>query len=523
MRYRFEAWELDTDRRELRRGGTLVAVEPRALDLLIHLVRYRQRVVSRDELISSVWQGRIVSESAMATCINASRAAIGDSGKSQRLIKTLPRKGLRFVGAVEEGFDADVDGLAQTVDERAQTIAQSPDRPSIAILPFVNLSTDVMQEYFADGIVDDIITELSRMRLLLVIARNSSFTYKGRDISVQRIGQELSVQYVLQGSVRRAADRLRITAQLIETSTGSSIWADRFEGELDEIFALQDRIARGVAIAAGPMLEWKEITKAQRKPTNNLTAYDNYLRGLASYYQWTEVANLEALSYFKKAVSLDPQFAIAYGMAARCYAARAASGWSADTVRQMNDVRTLTQHAILFGKDDAVALATAGFAIARILRELEEGARHVDRALALDPNLAVGWQYSGWIRVWLGEPDRALDELMQALRLNPLNPQIFTLYSAIASAHLIAGRHAEAIKYAEVALHHGPDHVPGLRILVSGLGLAGRLQEAKKIGARLRAVDPGLRLSNVEDRAPYRRQQDLALHVEGLRRAGISA
>ena len=272
----FEDFVLDEERRELRQGADVVAVEPKVFDLLVHLVANRQRVIAKDDLIDAVWNGRIVSDSALATAVNAARVALGDSGEAQRLIKTLPRKGFRFVGEVRKH---------EIVDKAAADVATAPpkanlalpDRPSLAVLPFTNIGHDPEQDYFADGIVEEMITALSRMRSLFVIARNSSFTFKGRSVDVKEVGRELGVRYVLEGSVRKAAQRLRISAQLVDATTGMNLWADRFEGALDDVFELQDQVTTSVIAAISPQLERAEIARAKRKPTESLDAYDIYL------------------------------------------------------------------------------------------------------------------------------------------------------------------------------------------------------------------------------------------------------
>jgi TolB-like protein len=258
---------LDPDRRELTRRSEVVSVGPKVFDLLVHLVRNRERVVSKDDLLQAVWDGRIVSESTLTSHINAVRKAIGDSGEEQRLIRTLARKGFRFIGAVEETQSSDevkspAIGFAKPDATSAQALAL-PDKPSIAVLPFLNLSGDPEQEYFADGVVEDIISALSHIRWLFVIARNSSFTYKGRAVDVKQVGRELGVRYVLEGSVRNAANRVRITGQLIDATTAAHLWADRFEGTLDDIFALQDQITASVVGAIAPQLERAEIERAK--------------------------------------------------------------------------------------------------------------------------------------------------------------------------------------------------------------------------------------------------------------------
>ncbi len=264
MRYAFDDCVLDADRRELRRSGQLRAVEPKVFDFLLHLVSNRERVVSRDDLIAYVWNGRIVSESSLASCISAARAAIGDTGEAQRLIKTLPRKGIRFVGRVQEEGVAKTAGVAAPVDGLRMTPARA-DFPSIAILPFANMSGEAEQDYFADGMADEIITALSRCPWLLVIARNSSFTYKGRSVDVRHVGRDLGARYVLEGGVQRSGQRLRLTTQLVDASSGAHMWADRFEGEMDDIFSLQDRITERVVAAMEPKLQFAEIERVRQE------------------------------------------------------------------------------------------------------------------------------------------------------------------------------------------------------------------------------------------------------------------
>src|SRR5262245_28442500 len=293
MIYTFQDYSLDVERRELRRREDLVAVEPQVLDLLQYLISNRDHVVSKDELIAAVWNGRIISESALSSRIIAVRQAVGDSGEQQRLIRTVARKGFRFVGDIQETQIS-----TQSALQAAKAALALPDKPSIAVLPFQNLSGDPEQEYFADGVVEDIISALSCKRWLFVIARNSSFTYKGRTVDVKQLGRELGVRYILEGSVRKAANRVRITGQLIDAATGAHLSADRFDGYLEDIFDLQDRITASVVEAIAPKLEQAEIERAKRKPTENLDAYDYFLRAMASFYQRNRDANDEALRLF---------------------------------------------------------------------------------------------------------------------------------------------------------------------------------------------------------------------------------
>ena len=396
-----------------------------------------------------------------------------------------------------------------------------PDKPSIAVLPFENMSGDPEQEYFADGMVEEIITALSRMRWLFVIARNSSFTYKGQPVDVKRVGRELGVRYVLEGSVRKAANRVRITGQLIDTSTGAHLWADRFDGALVDVFDLQDQVTTNVVSAIAPKLEQAEIERAKRKPTESLDAYDYYLRGMPGVYLLTKEANAEALKHFYRAIELDPSFASAYGMAARCYAQRRVCGWDTDRPLEISETRRLAERAAEIGRDDAVALATAGLGLAFVCNSLEESAILINRALALNPNLAIAWQFSGWTNVWLGEPETAIEHVARAMRLSPHDPHVFNMQAATACGHFFAGRDVEAASWAETTGREQPRHVIGALICAASNALIGRNEEAAKAMARLRQLDPNLHISNLSERCPIRRPEDFAKLAEGLRKAGL--
>jgi tetratricopeptide (TPR) repeat protein len=326
---------------------------------------------------------------------------------------------------------------------------------------------------------------------------------------------------VLEGSVRKAGNKVRIAGQLIDTSTGTHLWADRFEGSVEDIFELQDRVTESVVGAIAPRLEQAEIERAQRKPTERLDAYDYFLRGMAGVHLWNREANRDALSHFYRAIELDPQFASAYGMAARCYCQRKAGGWMADRMQEIAEARRLARRAVEFGRDDAVALYTAGFALAFVVGDLDDGAALIDQALTLNANLAWAWLFSGWTKVWQGEPEAAVERESHAMRLSPHDPHLFNMRSATAYAHFIAGRYAEAVSWAEMAIRERPNHSSALRILSASYAMAGRLEQARKTVAHLRELDPGLRISNLDQMNPFRRPEDYASLAEGLRRAGL--
>ena len=403
----------------------------------------------------------------------------------------------------------------------AQQAPPLPNKPSIAVLPFNNLSGDPEQDYFADGVVEEIITALSRMRLLFVIARNSSFAYKGRPVDVKQVGRELGVRYVLEGSVRKSGNKVRITGQLVDAATGVHLWADRFDGALEDIFDLQDQVTSKVVSAIAPRLERAEIERAQRKPTESLDAYDYYLRGMSGLHQWTRDGNDAALANFRRAIGIDPKFALAYALAARCYPQRRGSGWVTDKTREAAEAEQFARRAVELGGDDPLALCTAGFVIGYIARDFNKAAVLIERGLQLNANMAWGWLYGAWLCVWSGDPEIALERIDRAMRLSPHDPQFFVMQAIAAYAHFVAGRYAEALSWAQRAVFQRSDYVTGLRALAASAAMTGHEGQASDAISRLLVLDPDLRLSNLKDVIPLQKPEDLSRMAEALRRAGL--
>jgi adenylate cyclase len=397
-----------------------------------------------------------------------------------------------------------------------------PDKPSIAVLPFQNMSGDAEQEYFADGMAEEIITALSRFRQLFVIARNSSFTYKGRAVDVKLIGRELGVRYVLEGSVRKSANRLRITGQLIEAATGTHLWADRFDGQLDDVFKLQDEVTATVVGIIAPTLEKAEIERAQRKPTENLDAYDHYLRGMVNLHQMTNREAVdEAQRLLRRAIELDPAFAPAYGLAAWCVAHRKVQGWITDRLRETTEAGKLARRAVELSKDDATVIASAGFVLAHVVGDLDAGIGFVDRAIQLNPNLAMAWYVSGWLRVWGGKANAAIEHFARAMRQSPLDAFIAYAQVGTAHAHFFAGRYDEASSWARMALRDLPDLIPALRIAAASDASAGRIDSANRAMERMHQLDPTRSITNLRDvLGPYS-PEIFAKYAEGMRKAGL--
>jgi TolB-like protein len=487
--YLFENFALDSDRCELRRGSELLSVEPQVFDLLQYLIRNRDRVVSKDDMVSAVWQGRIVSDATLSSRINAARSALHDTGEEQRLIRTMVRKGIRFVGAVREEGGSE----ATVAMERPMPGLGLPDRPSIAVLPFVNMSGDPEQDYFADGMVEDIITGLSRIKWLFVIARNSSFAYKGRAVDVKQVGRDLGVRYVLEGSVRKVANRVRISGQLIEAEDGSHLWAERYDRDLNDVFSLQDEITISVVAAIEPNLRRAEIERVKRKRPDNVDAYDLLLRALPSVYTCMPEGAAKGLPPLEQALAIEPSYALAHGFAAWAHQVIYVRGG----MHPENYEKSIhhAHAAIEHGPGDAMALALAGFTIGMVEHDRKLADESFERALALSASCAFVYSFGCVPVAYGGDAARAIDWGVRAIRLSPLDAMNYIPQGIIGFGNFLLGRHEEAV----VAGRRAVQLNPGFSILhgwlAAPLAKLGWLDEAKAAGARLLALDPGFTIS----------------------------
>lgn len=520
---------IDTLALNVTRDGAPVAVEPKVFDLLLLLIANRSRVVSRAELVDKIWAGRIVSDDALSSCIRAVRRTVGDDGKSQQIVRTVHRRGFQWVGpVVEEGPKPGL-GVAQARsadreanDPIARLLSTGPPLPperSIAILPFENLGGDPEREYFSDGLVEDLITALSRKRSLFVIARNSSFSFKGTATDVRRIGRKLGVGYVLEGGVRTAGERLRITAQLIDARTGAHVWADRFDGGIKDVFELQDQIASKVVSLISPAMEQAEIDRSLRKPTESLQAYDYYLRGVSCFRNYTRQHNVQALDLFLRATRIDPDFALAWAHAASCYTQRKAWRWLDGAQGSEAAAKRLATQALRLDRQDPLVLTRAGWALFYVAGE-DHAASLVDRAPRLDPNLSEAWTVDGLTKMFLGDAS-AIQCLEQGLRLNPRDPWIWGLYNGLAQAHFMAGHFEDALVWARKALQELPNYPPSLRACAASLAMMGRVDEARGSLATYLRADPSASLSTLRRFLNFRRDEDFARYAGALRRAGM--
>jgi adenylate cyclase len=523
MRYRFEDYVLDTDRRELRRGADFVPVEPKVFDLLVFLIANRERVASKDDLIATVWNGRIVSDSALTTRVNAARSAIGDSGEEQRLIRTLPRKGFRFVGRVQEeqGPGRTPDG-GTSVEPPSPALAL-PDKPSIAVLAFTNMSGDPGQDYFSDGITEDIITELSRFSELFVIARNSSFQYKGKSPDIRQVGRELGVRCVLEGSIRRAGDRVRISAQLIDAVTGAHRWAERYDRELKDVFAVQDEVSRAIVANLVAHVNKAEAERTLLKPPATWQAYDFFMRASDIYNaMWSSfnVADLyEARRLLERSISLDPNYARAYVLLSNTHVIAWVQPMDEDYLKPtaLERAHHFAQKAVQLDPNRPIAHAHLG-AVLTFEGQHEQSVAEFEKAIALNPNF-TDWRF-GTTLIRVGEHTRAVQVIETHMRHDPFySPWAL---STLGLARYMLREYAEALPPLHECTLRAPDISLGHVALTATLAQLGQLDEAHAAAAEVLRIDPKYTIDGTQRRlARFKRPEDVEHLFDGLRKAGL--
>jgi len=410
------------------------------------------------------------------------------------------------------------EGRVGAVEAPAPALAL-PDKPSIAVLPFQNMSGAPEQEYFADGMVEEIITALSRIRWLFVIARNSSFTYKGQAIDVKQVGRELGVRYALEGSVRKAANRVRITAQLIEVETGAHLWADRFDGLLEDVFDLQDKVAISVAGVIEPALQAAESARSANRPTSDLTAYDLYLRAFGYHQSYEKNRVTEAISLLDKAIERDPSYGSAFALAASYHLRRHLSGWADDPAYEQRTALVLARQALRLTADDATVLGHAAYVLGHFGENIDAAIELVGRALILNPSFALGWYFSSNLRLWAGQLEVAIEHANNCIRLSPRDPLAVHSRGVIGASHFLAFRFDEAAANLGAAHEQSPSWVPGFRWLAACYAQMGRLDEAHEVVRQLRALTPIV----VNQAANLRNPEYRELYLSGLRLAAGEA
>jgi len=536
--FRFAEYEIDLGQQELRRGGEVVPIEPQVFDLLVYLIRNRGRIVSKDELIDVVWQSRVISEAALSSRISAARRAVGDNGNDQTLIRTAHKRGFRFVGAVDNDASSpqptddaasapqasETGGateLARAADaERAPALAL-PDKPSIAVLPFQNMSGDPEQDYFADGLTEDIITGLSRQRWFFVIARNSSFAYKGEAIDVRKVASELGVRYVLEGSVRRAADRVRVTGQLIDAANGIHLWADRYDRKLADIFELQDDITNNVIGSVGPQILAAEAARIRRMAPQNIDAWDLVMQALPPMWRMSTEEQQRAQELLRQAISLDPEYAHAYGLLGWSYV----NMFNLDSRRPIGEFTNLAfdtgAKAVTLDDEDPWGHLVLGVAHSR-RRRPEAAVTHLSKSIDLNPSFALAYAGLGYALGVGGQPERGLQSLDQAQRLSPRDPFLAFYAPVVRYMALFAlERYDETVAVCRSTAELYPHQVGAWRLMTVSLGLLGRIDEAQEALAHTLELQPDLSSAHVERNTVYADPADRARFLLGLRKAGL--
>ena len=518
VQFLFADHVLDTDRRELHRGSEAISVEPQVLDLLICLVQNRNRVVTKDDLIASVWRGRIVSEATLTSRVYAARKAVGDSGQGQRLIRTIARKGLRFVGDVRTGCDQSV-AAADEIREPVHAALPLPERPAIAVLPFDNMCGDPAQEYFSDGISEDIITALSKLRWFFVIARNSSFTYKGKAVHIKQVAEELGVSYVLEGSVRKLGERVRITAQLNDVTTGGHIWAERYDRDLADVFAVQDEITEAIVAAIEPQIYAAENFRARRKPPERLDAWDLVMRALSHYWRVTRQDNVAAQELLERAIAIDPNYGQALGLLATSHIFGVHMGWSDKTVAPLAERAALA--AIRADSEDPWAHHALGCTYL-FGRRFDDALAEFESALRLNPNFSLAQCYYCVTLAYSGRWQEAEQAVHRALRLSPRDPLSALYYGAASYAQFVGRNYDKAMELARTSIRLRGDFTGAHRVLVAASGMAGQAEVAAAALQELRRAQPDISLAWIAERMPIRLDADREHYLEGFRRAGLN-
>jgi len=518
--FRFADFEIDVARHELRRRGELVPIEPQVFDLLIHLVRNRDRIVSKNELFDSIWTGRIVSEETLSSRVSAARHAIGDSGAEQALIRTHYKRGFRFVGDVEEISTLSVLPNATPGKSASAQAIPISEKPSIAVLPFKNMSGDPDADSFAHGISQDIITGLSRQRWFSVVARNSS-VFNGETIDFRRMVKELGVRYVLEGSVRKADGRVRVTAQLIDADKCVHVWAHRYDSAPANIFDQQDQTTNRVIDTVRSQIILAEAARLRRKPQESIDASDLVMRALPHIWRMSADEQRQAQELLQQAVTLDADYAHAHALLGWTYV----NLFNLDSHTPIGELTTraldAAGRALALDDHDHWGQLVFGLSLAR-QRRSEEAVKHLSKSIDLNPNFALGHAGLGYAFACGGQPRRGLEFLEQALVLNPLDP-FLAVYAPVVRymAHFALEQYGETITVCRSMAARHPYHAGARRLMTVSLGMLGKIDEARDALAQTLKLQPDLSIDHVENNTVYTNVSDRSRFLRGLQKAGL--
>ena len=507
--YRFAGCTLDTARGCVLIGDRAVPLRPQSFRLLGYLVENAGRLVSKDEIIAAIWPNIFVSDDSLTRCVSDIRRALGD--EDRRIINTVPRRGyildvpVSTVGPVE---------FLPTLN------AGPPVKPSLAVLSFADLTNASDQRYFSDGVVEEVITAITRLRWLSVIAPNSSFTYRDRDANLKDIARELGVRYVVGGSIRKIRDRVRVSAHLIEPETGAQIWAERYERDLSDIFALQDEIAQSIVIAIEPTLRAAEIKRAKAKPTESLDAYDLYLRALSELRPLSDASCQRADQLLRRAIELDPNYADALATLSECIKIQANSGKILDPKAAFDESISCARRALAEDPESGTVLAAAAHAFTAVGGDFEQALRLAERALVVQPNSAFVRNRCGDVYLFNGECDRAVEHFEAALRLNPRDPCGDDGVRSMMTAHFFSHRFEDSLAWARRMMTVTSVQSIPRRYAAASLAHLGRTDEARTVIAELLRAQPNSSLDRSRQ-SPFRQCWMMDLYIDGLRKAGL--
>ena len=518
MVFQFNQLTLDTVQYRLYLSGKAISVEPQVFDLLVYLVENRERVVSRDELLENLWQGKVVTDAALGVCLKDARKAVCDSGDRQSVIKTVHGRGYQFIAKVSESREQSVATTSSAISDHESLVL--PDEPSIAVLAFTNMASDPEQEFFSDGITEDIITALSKISALMVIARNSTFIYKGRTVDVKQVGRDQGVRYVLEGSVRKSGKRVRVTAQLIDATTGQHKWAERYDRDLKEFFLVQDEITQEIVSALDVHLLKGEQARFWSSSTENLAAWESFRMGhdLMDTYRAENLP--EAMRLVQKAIDFDPQYAAAWSLMALCYFCIEEDSRRSNEERKQALRSTLNCAERALECDPSCASAYSLLGLYHlILKQYDDAIDNANKSINMAPNHAYNIARSAFILSKCGQPEQAYDRMQKSLRLCPVYPVWFL--SGMGQVSRAMDRIDETIDAYTEWISRDPDTLEGHICLAEILGEVGRTEEATASAAEVLRINPDFSIGEYVGNLAYRNPKEISRFEDGLRNAGL--